>query len=113
MKDRYDTLTTKAERIEKQVEYWELFGKLSPVLFLTMSFILLFFDIVKFDTLFKAALIIFSITAITWWFWTINSVRYLIKRFNQAAEDLIKVSEELKEIKNEYRKLNNHENYHN
>jgi len=91
----------KAKRIEKQVERWDLFAKMAPTIFLFVCFLLLI-NGTNFGTVFFIGMVCFSLTAVTWWFWTIFSIRYLVKLFYKASNDLIETSEELKSIRKEY-----------
>mgnify|MGYP000268285985 CR=1 FL=1 len=104
-----DDALRKAQKIEDQVERWDLFAKLVPTLFLFGCFVSLAVG-VGFEILFNIGMIAFASTAVVWWFWAIFSIRYLVKIFKRAAENLIKVSDELSSIKNEYKELRDEEN---
>jgi len=99
----------KSKNIEKQVERWDLYAKLAPTFFLVTAFVCLAFG-VSFETLFNAGMVWFSLTAVTWWFWTIFSIRYLVTLLRRATENLIEVGDELKEVKREYQELRDDEN---
>ena len=91
----------KAKRIEKQVERWDLFAKMAPTLFLFICFLLLI-NGAGFDTVFFIGMVCFSLTAVIWWFWTIFSIRHLVKTFYNATTALIETKEEIKAIRKEY-----------
>lgn len=94
-----------ALRIEAQVAKWDTFAKLAPTIFLVMCFILLLTDAVSFETVFIIGMIFFAFTAVTWWFWTIYSIRFLVRTLRRASNGLIEVSTELKTVKEEYKDL--------
>ena len=99
----------KSKKIEKQVERWDLYAKLAPTFFLLSSFVFLWLG-VSFETMFSVGMVLFGATAVTWWFWTIFSIRHLVKIFRRATENLVEVGEELKTVKHEYQELRNEEN---
>lgn len=99
----------KTKKIEQQVERWDMFAKLAPTIFLLGCFVFLALG-VGFETLFTVGMIGFAITAVTWWFWTLFSIRYLVKLFNKVTIDLIKAGEELIAVRKEYKDLRDEEN---
>ena len=99
----------KAQKIERQVERWDLFAKLAPTVFLIICFAFLAMG-AGFETLFNVGMIAFAVTAVTWWFWTIFSIRYLVQLFRRATLNLIETGAELKIIKQEYKDLRDEEN---
>lgn len=98
---RHEYNLEKAKKIEKQVERWDLFAKLAPTIFLFICFVLLL-NGAGFNTVFLIGMVCFALTAVTWWFWTIFSVRYLVKLFYKTSQDLVETSNELKAIRKEY-----------
>ena len=100
----------KSYKIEKQVEKWDLFAKLAPTIFLIICFLLLFFAAVSFETIFFIGMVMFSLTAVIWWFWTIFSIRHLVRTLRRASNGLIDVAGDLKEAKVELKELINEEN---
>ena len=89
-------------KIEKQVARWDLYAKITPTFFLTAGALSLAYGITSFDTLFNIGMVLFAFTAVTWWFWTIITIRYIIKLMSSATQDLIDVKQDLKEIRKEY-----------
>ena len=88
--------------IEKQVARWDLYAKITPTIFLVAAAISLTYGITSFDTLFNIGMIVFAFTAVTWWFWTIITVKYIIKLMSNATQDLTDVKQDLKEIREEF-----------
>ena len=70
------------KKIEQQVARWDLYAKIAPTIFLVTGAISLTIGITSFDTLFNIGMILFAFTAVTWWFWTIITVKYIIKLQN-------------------------------
>ena len=94
-----------SNKIERQVARWDLFAKLAPTIFLAVCFVLLMTDSVTFETIFIFGMVFFAFTAVVWWFWTIYSIRFLVKVLRRASTGLIEVSSELKIIKEEYKDI--------
>ena len=86
-------------KIEKQIARWDLYAKLAPVCFIIISILLLWIDFVELDILFYIGLLLTAITATTWWFWTIYTVRIVIRKMSSAANGLEELKLELEELK--------------
>ena len=80
------------EKITKQVERWDLFARLTPTLFLATSLILVLFDVVPLDYAFYIGLTGFAVTAVSWWWWAIFTIRYLITILSIASTNLLDVN---------------------
>ena len=95
----------KNQKIAKQVERWDLFARLTPTLFLATSLILVLFDIVKLEYAFYIGLSGFAITAVSWWWWAIFTIRYLITILSRASKGLYEVNDEVIIVKKELAEL--------
>ena len=96
------------DNIEAQVERWDLFARLVPTVFLVVNLILVTTGILDFEQAFWVGLGLFAVTAVTWWFWTIYTIRHLVKTLNRASKNLqevrsefVEVSKDLKDLKND------------
>lgn len=99
----------RSKRIERQVEHWDLFAKLAPTIFLFVCFLLLAIGSVSFETVFFIGMVLFALTAVTWWFWTIFSIRFLVKTLQKASNGLIEVTGDLSKARKELKDLINEE----
>lgn len=99
----------KTYRLEKQVENWDLFAKIAPTIFLIVCFVLLAIGSVSFDTVFYIGMVLFALTAVVWWFWTIFSIRFLVRTLRRASIGLIEVTSELIDAKKELKEIVRHE----
>jgi hypothetical protein len=95
----------KSQKITKQVERWDLFARLTPTLFLITTMTLILFDIVKVEYAFYIGLTGFAVTAVTWWWWSIFTIRYLIITLSRASATLTEVNVEVAEVKKELAEL--------
>ena len=86
-------------KIKQQVARWDIYAKVAPTIFLLVSTISLGFGVTSFDTLFNIGMILFAFTAVTWWFWTIITVKYIITTMSSATTNLLEVKAELKDIR--------------
>ena len=86
-------------KIEKQVARWDLYAKIAPTIFLVVGGISLTIGITSFDTLFNIGMVLFAFTAVTWWFWTIITVKYIIQTMSSATSNLREVKQDLKDIR--------------
>lgn len=87
--------------IEIQVERWDLYARITPTIFLILSIILIATGIIDFKTAFWLGLGMFAVTAVTWWFWTIYTIRHLIRTLNRASNNIVEVKDEFISIKRE------------
>ena len=95
----------KTKKIEKQAERWDLYAKLTPPFFLLFAGVLLVFNLIKFDTLFYVGLGMFSITAVVWWFWSIFTIRFIIRNMTLATKGLNEVKQDIRLITSEMKDL--------
>jgi hypothetical protein len=89
--------TSKA--IEIQVERWDVYARITPTIFLIISMTLIATGIIDFKTAFWVGLGMFALTAVTWWFWTIYTIRHLIRTLNRASNNIVEVKDEFVSIK--------------
>ena len=110
-KEQQELDIERSKKIEKQVQQWDLYAKIVPTAFLLMSFLFISFGIINFDALFYIGMILFSFTAVTWWFWTIFSIRFLIRLLRKSSINLLDVALDLKEAKTDLKEyLNEQDN---
>lgn len=103
--DFFDLERTK--KIASQAARWDIYAKISPPFFLVSAVILVIFDLIEFDTLFYVGIVMFGLTAVVWWFWSIFTIRYIIRNMAGATQDLKEVKKEIMEITSEVRDLKN------
>lgn len=90
--------TDNIDKIEAQVERWDLFARIVPTIFLAITTVLVTTGILNFEQAFWVGLGLFAITAVTWWFWTIYTIRHLVKTLNRASKNLAEVRDEFKSV---------------
>ena len=95
----------KNQKIQKQVERWDLFARLTPTFFLATSLILVVFDLVKLEYAFYIGLTGFAITAVSWWWWAIFTIKYLVTILSRASSNLTDVNNEIKIVRKELEDL--------
>lgn len=95
------------KHIEIQVERWDMFARLAPTGFLVVCAGLIFLGIINFEQAFWLGLGLFAATAVTWWFWTIFTIRQLVKTLNRASKNLTEVREEFKNVSKDIEALRN------
>ena len=94
-------------KIEAQVERWDLFARLVPTAFLVINLILVTTGVLDFGQAFWVGLGLFAVTAVTWWFWTIYTIRHLVKTLNRASKNLAEVRGEFKSVSRDLEKFKN------
>lgn len=93
------------EKIQKQVDRWDLFAQIAPTVFLIMSVILISLGLIDFNVAFYIGLGLFATTAVTWWFWTIYTIKHLVSTLNTASEGLREVRDEFRKINQDIREI--------
>ena len=99
--------TDNIDKIEAQVERWDLFARIVPTIFLAITTVLVTTGILNFEQAFWVGLGLFAITAVTWWFWTIYTIRHLVKTLNRASKNLAEVRGEFKSVSRDLEKFKN------
>ena len=97
----------KEQQIEQQVERWDLFARLVPTVFLVVCIGLVSTGIIDFETAFWVGLALFAMTAVTWWFWTIFTIRLLVRTLNRASKNLNEVRTEFRKVSEDLEALKN------
>ena len=98
-------MQNKPPNIVKQVERWDLYARLAPTIFLASCMILIALDVINFSLAFYIGLGLFATTAVTWWFWTIYTIRHLVKTLSDASTGLKDVRDEFRHINKEIRNI--------
>jgi len=86
-------------RIKKEVRYWNLFAKFAPFVFAGVGFVFYKMNMVNFNDILVIAGILFAVTAISWWFWTINTIGHISDRVHKAEDGIQEVLTDLKVIR--------------
>lgn len=97
----------KHRKIEQQVNRWDIYARLMPTVFLIISLFLIWIGYISFDQAFWLGLGLFAVTAVTWWFWTIFTIRLLVRTLSRASKNLEDVKGEFKHIHREVKALRN------
>ena len=63
------------------------------------------FDLAPIEYAFYIGLTGFAVTAVTWWWWAIFTIRYLITTLSRASANLTEVNEEMTIVKKELTEL--------
>ena len=95
----------KHRKIERQVGQWDIYARIMPTLFLLVAITLVWSGYIDFAQAFWLGLGLFSITAVTWWFWTIFTIRLLVRTLGRASRNLEEVKNEFKLIHKEVKAL--------
>jgi hypothetical protein len=95
------------QKIEKQVERWDLFARLTPTAFLLSSILLIVYGVIDFETAFYVGVGMFAVTAVIWWWWSIFTIRHLVILLNRASKNLVEVAGEVKDVSEEVKQLKN------
>jgi len=88
------------EAIRKQAQFWTMIAKISPIIFLIVMCILWHFNLISYQNILWVGGIMFGVTAITWWFWTVHTIGTLAKMVRQADSGVKDALGDLKEIRN-------------
>lgn len=104
-----DNQEAQHRKIEQQVNRWDLYARLMPTFFLSLSFILIWTGYVSFNQAFWLGLGLFAVTAVTWWFWTIFTIKLLVRTLYRASKNLEEVKSEFKEINAQVKALRNND----
>ena len=88
----------KRKKIEEQVERWDIFARIIPTVFLVVNVLLVLTEAISFETAFWTGLVLFGVTAVTWWFWTLFTITHLVQTLNRASKNLAEVRTEFLDV---------------
>lgn len=89
------------EKIKKELIIWNRLSIYLPVLFTVILLDLYILQIFEKEILFYIGAILYFITAVVWWFWTMNNIIFLANLLKQSQKDLEVIIHEVKSIKKE------------
>jgi hypothetical protein len=95
------------DKIKREVRWWDLYAKLSPVLYLTIGFLLYYFNIWEWQVIAGIGAGAFAMTAVTWWFWTVHTIGEIADRTHKAENTVQEVLHDIREIKNIVKEIRN------
>jgi hypothetical protein len=93
------------QKIDQQVERWDLYARLTPTIFLVGCLFLILFKIIDFETAFYVGLVGFAFTAVVWWWWVIFTIKYLVTVLNRTSKNLQDAATEISQISTEIEKI--------
>ena len=96
----------KLEKIEIQSEYWVIFARYCPIVFFLICGITYWLNIVDIKIMILIGTLVFVVTSIFWWVWTLYNIRFLVKSLTRATTKIIEVKNEVKSIHKDLKNLN-------
>jgi len=93
------------ESIREQARLWDIYAKTSPILFVAVMGLLWMFDAIHHHHILIAGAILFSITAVTWWFWTVHTIGKIAQLLRNADDGVQETLHDLRDIKDLVKKL--------
>ena len=98
---------THTDYIRKQAQLWSMFAKVSPIIFITLMGFLWHQGIVNHIMIMWIGGIMFGLTAIIWWFWTVHTIGSLATMVKKADNGVQDVLGDLKEIRDILKDIRN------
>lgn len=86
-------------RIKKEVHYWNIFAKFAPFIFAGVGFACYKMNMLELSDILVVAGTMFAVTAIVWWFWTVNTIGHISDRVHKAEDGIQDVLTDLKVIR--------------
>ena len=87
------------DKIKREVRWWDLYAKLSPIAYLTVGFLLWHNDIYDWHVIAGIGAGVFAMTAVTWWFWTVHTIGQIADRTHRAESTVQEVLHDIRDIK--------------
>ena len=84
-----------------QVTIWDWFARIAPFLFVIIATFFVYGDVAEAKTIFLAGFVLFFITCIVWWYWTMAVIIKMYTVLKSAEENLNVVLDEVKKVKND------------
>ena len=89
------------DKIREQARLWDMYAKISPIVFVIVMGVLWFLDLVHHTHILWAGAILFGITAITWLFWTvltIGKIASLLRNADKGVQDALHNLRDIKDL---------------
>jgi hypothetical protein len=87
------------DKIKREVRWWDLYAKLSPIAYLTVGFLLWHNDVWDWHVIAGIGAGVFAMTAVTWWFWTVHTIGQIADRTHRAESTVQEVLHDIRDIK--------------
>ena len=87
------------DKIKREVRWWDLYAKLSPIAYLLVGFLLWNYDVWDWQVIAGIGAGVFAMTAVTWWFWTVHTIGEIADRTHKAESTVQEVLHDIRDIK--------------
>ena len=87
------------DKIKREVRWWDLYAKLSPIAYLLVGFLLWNYDVWDWQVIAGIGAGVFAMTAVTWWFWTVHTIGEIADRTHRAESTVQEVLHDIRDIK--------------
>lgn len=95
------------DKIKREVRWWDLYAKLSPIAYLLVGFLLWHNQIYDWHVIAGIGAGVFALTAVTWWFWTVHTIGEIADRTHRAETSVQEVLYDIKQIKEIVKEIRN------
>lgn len=93
------------DKIKREVKWWDMYAKLSPLVYLFIGFLLWRFGNMEWPVVAGIGAGAFAMTAVTWWFWTVHTIGAISDRTHRAEQTVQEVLHDIREIKDIVRQI--------
>jgi len=97
--------TKGTDAIRDQARLWDIYAKISPIIFIVVAGVMWLLNIVQHDQILWAGAIIFAVTAVTWWFWTVHTIGKIAQLLRSADDGVRETLHDLRDIKDLVKQL--------
>jgi len=95
------------DKIRRQVKWWDLYAKVMPILYLLIGAVVYYAGMAELENLLWVGFGVLIITAVLWWFWTVNVIGEISERTNKAENGIQEVLHDIKQIKELVKEIRN------
>ena len=95
------------DKIKREVRWWDLYAKLSPIAYLLVGFLLWNYDVWDWQVIAGIGAGVFAMTAVTWWFWTVHTIGEIADRTHKAESTVQEVLHDIRDIKDIVKQIRN------
>lgn len=95
------------DKIKREVRWWDMYAKLSPILYIGVGLIFYYFEFFSWQVIAGIGAGAFALTAVTWWFWTVHTIGEIASRTEKSEHTVQEVLLDIREIKDIVRQIRN------
>lgn len=99
-------------KVYRQIRIWQMYSVFAPAMFLAVAGILTLIFGAKFEYLFWIGMVVFGVTCVAWWHWSLATMLNMLDVIKNADEHFNRLNDQLVIMRRELLKISNQKPLH-